>query len=59
LERAEGLIMSEPDYLPKEEAAIRMKMYSKLLYREMKDRVVALSRNGDEPGLVNRPSRSL
>jgi hypothetical protein len=30
--------MSEPDYLPREEAAIKMKMYSKLLYREMKDR---------------------
>ena len=30
------LILSEPDYLPKEEVAIKVKMYSKLLYREMK-----------------------
>ena len=30
------LILSEPDYLPKEEVALKVKMYSKLLYREMK-----------------------
>jgi hypothetical protein len=31
-----GLILSEPDYLPKEEVAIKLKVYSKLLYREVK-----------------------
>ncbi len=31
-----GLILSEPDYLPKDEVAIKVKMYSRLLYREMK-----------------------
>jgi hypothetical protein len=31
-----GLILSEPDYLPKEEVLIKVRVYSRLLYREMK-----------------------
>jgi len=31
-----GLILSEPDCLPKEEVAIKLRVYSKLLYREMR-----------------------
>ena len=30
------LILSEPDYLPREEVMIKVRMYSKLLYRELK-----------------------
>ncbi len=30
-----GIILSEPDCLPREEVAIKVRMYSKLLYREM------------------------
>jgi hypothetical protein len=30
------LILSEPDYLPNEEVAIKVRVYSKLLYRELK-----------------------
>jgi hypothetical protein len=30
-----GLILSEPDYLPNEEVRIKVRMYSKLLYREL------------------------
>jgi hypothetical protein len=29
------LILSEPDYLPAEEVRIKVKMYSRLLYREL------------------------
>ncbi|MDA4131838.1 MAG: hypothetical protein OK454_01755 [Thaumarchaeota archaeon] len=29
------LILSEPDYLPDEEVRIKVKMYSRLLYREL------------------------
>jgi hypothetical protein len=29
-------ILSEPDYLPDEEVLIKVRMYSRLLYREMK-----------------------
>jgi hypothetical protein len=32
------LILSEPDYLPPEEVRIKVRMYSRLLYREL-DRV--------------------
>jgi len=32
------LILSEPDYLPDEEVRIKVRMYSRLLYREL-DRV--------------------
>ena len=31
-----GIILCEPDYLPREEVAIKVRVYSKLLYREMK-----------------------
>jgi hypothetical protein len=31
-----GLILSEPDPLPKEEVLIKVRVYSRLLYREMK-----------------------
>ena len=30
-----GLILSEPDYLPDGEVMIKVRMYSKLLYREL------------------------
>lgn len=30
------LILSEPDYLPNDEVMIKVRMYSKLLYRELK-----------------------
>ncbi len=30
------LILSEPDYLPNDEVMIKLRMYSKLLYRELK-----------------------
>ncbi len=30
-------ILSEPDYLSSEEVAIKVRMYSKLLYRELRD----------------------
>jgi hypothetical protein len=30
------LILSEPDYLPEEEVLIKVKMYSRLLYRELR-----------------------
>ena len=30
------LILSEPDYLPEDEVMIKVRMYSRLLYREMK-----------------------
>ncbi len=30
------LILSEPDYLPSDEVMIKVRMYSKLLYRELK-----------------------
>jgi hypothetical protein len=29
------LILSEPDYLPDEEVRIKVRMYSRLLYREL------------------------
>jgi hypothetical protein len=29
------LILSEPDYLPEEEVMIKVRMYSRLLYREL------------------------
>ena len=31
-----GLILSEPDFLPSDEVSVRVRMYSKLLYRELK-----------------------
>jgi hypothetical protein len=30
------LILSEPDYLPEEEVLIKVRMYSRLLYRELR-----------------------
>jgi len=33
-----GLILSEPDHLPEAEVAIKVKVYSKLLYRELKSK---------------------
>lgn len=30
------LILSEPDFLPSDEVSVRVRMYSKLLYRELK-----------------------
>ncbi len=30
------LILSEPDFVPDEEVTIKVRMYSKLLYRELK-----------------------
>jgi hypothetical protein len=29
------LILSEPDYVPEDEAMIKVRMYSRLLYREL------------------------
>jgi hypothetical protein len=30
------LILSEPDYLPEEEVLVKVRMYSRLLYRELR-----------------------
>jgi hypothetical protein len=50
-----GIIMSEPDCLPREEVEIKVRVYSKLLYRD-ESKVVTQSRGGAEPGPANWPS---
>jgi len=51
--------MFEPYYAPKEEAANQDEDVLEASVSRDERQVVTLTRNGDEPGLVNRPSQSL